>query len=610
MEYFSSECLARSAGPGNQLISTLIASLVTMHCNMSHPSMWPKDYGPTALEIGLEPYDFIVIGGGTSGSVVASRLSENPEFKVLLLEAGGDPPIESEIPGLTYKVFHTEGDWQYKTTSNQLSCMAMQDESCVWNRGKTLGGTSSMDSMLYSRGVSRDYDYWEHRGNSMWSWRDILPYFRKLENFRGPNQFNTLGTKGPVNIEAFWSPKDDQNMILEAANELGYKLVNDFLHDDYSPCYGWHYGMGKDGWRMSSAKAYLSGEKGNRPNLHVIKYAVAKEIGFTKNKKAEKVSFVYNGEHNLEAKAKREIIVSAGPIETPKLLMLSGIGPSTILKNQGITVIKDLQVGDNLQDHARVDLFCKFSQRFTQPAEIRKLDAIFNQVVHRFGSYGAPTLDVGGFINTKNSSRYPDIQFAFIPVANISDYARHYKETTLRGLVREVRDTDKVIVCSVILLRPKSRGHVRLQSSDYREQPLIIPNTFQKDVDVETMIQGIKQILRLEETETFHQFHAKFIKVRIPACNNERYRTVRYWECYVKHMSNTFYQPAGTAKMGPSSDPNSVVDAEMRVRGVRGLRVVDASIMPTMVSGPITGPTIMIGEKGADSIIEGWKDFQ
>ncbi|XP_037917080.1 glucose dehydrogenase [FAD, quinone]-like [Hermetia illucens] len=602
MDLINPVCESTSIGPANQLVTTLVTALFAAHCNMSTPSMWPKDFGPQAVIEGLGTYNFVIIGAGSAGSVVANRLSEDPNQKVLLLEAGDDPPIESEIPGLANSMLNTELDWQYPTISNGQSCQAFNDKSCTWNKGKVLGGTSTINGMIYARGNDRDYNEWKNQGNPSWGWYDVFRYFKRSENFRGENPNRVHGMRGPLRVQRFQSPKQIQSVILKAAKELGYNKVDDFA-DGNNMGFGYLHGTVANGRRVSSAKAFL---RSHRPNLQVIKHAVARKIYFNHEKEVEFVKFIYNEEMELVVNVGKEVIISAGSIETPKLLMLSGIGPGYHLKALGIPVVSNLMVGDNLMDHAKVSFFLKLRYTSNTPLEVRQMDDIFEQWVLHSGGLGVSIMDLGGYIDTTGRGAYPDVYIGFAPIMNITQVAGKYTEPTRSSLLNQSAPFDTILEVFITLLKPKSRGVVRLSSTDYRDKPIIMPNTFREESDVKRILRAIEKLYDFERTNTLMRVRGDFLKLNLPPCDVFEYKSSEYWECYVQYMSESGFDPVGTARMGPVSKKDSVVDPELCVKGVKGLRVIDASIMPTIVSGPTNAPAIMIGEKGADFIKDTW----
>ncbi|CAD7086666.1 unnamed protein product [Hermetia illucens] len=602
MDFLEPSCAARSLGPANDLLTTFVSSILALHCNISNPDLWPPDHGEDALQNGLDDYDFIVVGAGSAGSVVAGRLAEDTKNRVLLIEAGGDPPIESEIPALAWYALGSSIDWMYPTRTNGLSCLGMKNENCFWNKGKVLGGSHATNGMYYVRGNPRDYDNWEDQGNTSWDWNNVLQYFKKTENYKGPNRSSNHGTNGPMNVEPYQSPKLDQYMIGRAARELGYNKVDDFVDGPYIG-FGFTDGTLQNGRRITTAKAFLTKDT---PNLHVIKHAVARKIQFNRKLRAESVSFVYKGHYEMKARARKEIILSAGSVESPKLLMLSGIGPASHLKQLGIPVIKSLPVGNNLQDHIRIDVFMKLKYKHRMNLDVAILDSIFNQWVHRNGTFGMAGFDIVGFVDTDGNGYYPDIQYTFLPVDDASLFGANMKPHILQSLKNQIDPSDRIFSASVTLLRPKSRGYVRLQSTDYRDQPLIFPNYLDDKDDLRRTVRGIQKVVELVNTPTFQDLDAELLRLNLPECVSHVYQSKRYWECYAAHLSNTLWHPVGTTKMGPSTDKRAVVDSTLKVHGVKGLRVIDGSFMPTIVSGNTNAPIIMAAEKGADFVKAEW----
>lgn len=482
----------------------------------------------------------------------------------------------------------------------------MKNGVCYWPRGKLIGGSGSINAMLYVKGNRRDYDTWKDQGNKGWGWDDVLPYFEKsLRNESGAG----------LTLNKFENFDSMTEIIIEAAKELGNEILNDDFAENQDIGYCEIYGNHKNGRRASTAKSYLAAAK-DRPNLHVIKNAIAKKINLSSDGNTiESVTFVYNGEHEMTVKAKKEVVLSAGAIDTPKLLLLSGFGPKQHLNNLGIPVVRDLRVGDNLQDHVMIPMFYKIQEGTSKVlSEKDNLDNIYNYLIHQKGPLSTHGL-VGlvGFVNSNETSDspYPDIEYHHIPLLRQSPSfeivmnAFGYKSSIVNSF-RPAHERSNLFLTFVVLLNPKSSGSIRLKSSNYQDHPKIFANYLEDPEDVETLLRGVKYQLKFDETNAFKKEGGQFLAPSLPECDKFEFKSDDYLLCYMKYMSTTVYHPVGTAKMGPISDKTAVVDDRLCLKSVKGLRVVDASIMPKMISANTNAPTIMIAEKAADLIKEDW----
>uniref|UniRef100_A0A182MEM3 Glucose-methanol-choline oxidoreductase N-terminal domain-containing protein n=1 Tax=Anopheles culicifacies TaxID=139723 RepID=A0A182MEM3_9DIPT len=610
MEALMGQCASQSVGPANQLFGLLVQTILAAQCAISPPDMWPKDYGPTALARGLDEYDFVIVGAGSAGSVVANRLSENPDWKVLLLEAGGDPPIESEIPFLQIHLEKSNVDWAYYAESSdgtqgkeRTACRASTSpDGCFWPRGKMLGGSGAMNAMVYIRGNALDYDTWEAMGNAGWGWQHVLPYFRKSEDNPDAAMFDDgtfHGTGGYLAVSSTSGDSAKMEQLFEAIQEGGYEYLEDFNGED-------HIGFGRmqvniiNGTRCSPAKAFLVPIK-ERPNLDVIKNALVTKLEFDTNQRISSVRFILSEadttsvahQNELVVKVRRETILSAGAVNTPQLLMLSGIGREKDLKEFGISVVSDVPVGHKLQDHVTVPLFYRLYRSTATDFSLDRdmVAPTYDYLFHRTGpltEYGVNAFI--GFINTINSTDpYPNIQYHHMYSRKRSDIAgQWFRKMNLDGPVSNsiaaANDEADLLGAFVVLLKPKSWGHIKLRSGHMSDKPRIDAGYLTHRQDIQTLLQGIRAYQRIMATQAAKRMEAEPVRIDLLACQDKQYDSDAYWECYIRELSHTLYHPVGTAKMGPAEHPDSVVDSRLRVRGVKGVRVVDASIMPDIIA--------------------------
>lgn len=600
-----------TVGTGLWLIPLLIAGLTYYRYDLVDPESRPIDRYPLDAV-----YDFVIIGGGSAGAVVASRLSEIPDWKVLLLEAGPDENEITDVPSLSAYLQLTKLDWQYKTEPTGRACLAMKGARCNWPRGKVLGGSSVLNYMLYVRGNRHDYDYWESLGNPGWGYDQALYYFKKSEDNRNPYLGKTPyhGTGGLLTVqEAPWkSPL--VVAFVEAGTEIGYE--NRDINGEKQTGFMIAQGTIRRGSRCSTAKAFLRPVR-LRNNIHTAMNAhVTKILINPVSLKTVGVEFVRDGKRQV-VKARKEVILSAGAINTPQILMLSGIGPREHLKHVGIPVLKDLRVGDNLQDHVAMGGLTFLVDR--PVAIVQNRFSPVGLTLHYLANGKGPMTTLGGveglaFVNTKfanKSGTWPDVQFHMAPASINSDAGAQVRK--IFGLTDKVYDTVYKPIANKdawtimpLLLRPRSRGTVRLRSSNPFHKPLINANYFSDPHDITVLVEGVKIAMRVSEAKVFRQFGSRVHRLKLPGCQHLKFASDAYWECQIRHISMTIYHPVGTAKMGPEWDSNAVVDPRLRVYGIEGLRVIDASIMPTISSGNTNAPTIMIAEKGADLVKNDW----
>lgn len=534
----------------------------------------------------VKEYDYIVVGAGSAGCVLANRLSADPVNKVLLLEAGAkdwNPWIHVPV-GYFKTMHHPATDWCYMTESDK----GIDGRKLQWPRGKVLGGSSSLNGLLYVRGQKEDYDRWESLGNKGWSFKDVLPYFKKSEDQeRGADEYHGVG--GLLKVSDLRLRRPIADMFIKAAEQIGIPFNKDYNGAEQEGV-GYFQQTAHKGFRWSTAKGFLKPAR-NRSNLTVLTHAHTSRIIFDSidgsgdKPKAVGIEFLRKGSLK-KVKANKEIILSAGAIGSPQILQLSGVASTELLNKHNIPVVKELPgVGQNLQDHLQIRLVFKTKQNTLND----ELNSYFKQFkvglqyfLNRTGALTLAASQIVIFTKTKEELDRPDIQFHFQPLSadKPGDGVHPFSAFTT----------------SVCQLRPHSSGYLEIKSSDPLQHPAIHPNYLSDERDLKVAVESIKVARRIAEAPALA---AEIVDEFVPG---REYQTDEELLLAARKFSQTIYHPTSTCKMG--HDDMAVVDDRLRVHGIQGLRVADASIMPEITSGNTNAPAIMIGEKASDMILE------
>ena len=549
-----------------------------------------------------DEYDYIVVGGGAAGSVLASRLSEDKDKKILLLEAGGH---FDENPNFAYPIewpslLSTKHDWGYYTEPQEFSNFGFVGNRSYWPRGRVLGGSATINLMQYTRGSRYDFDEWASNGCTGWSYEEVLPYFLKSEDIQIDELKDSKyhGSGGPVAVSGGRAtPLAD--LYMQAGQELGYK-VTDYNGEDQE---GFNYIQvtTRNGLRSNAGINYLE-NTADRKNIHIATNSFVTKVDI-KDKEARGVYVIRRG-RKYYIRARKEVILASGAINSPQILMLSGIGPKDHLTEMGIDIVADLPVGQNLQDHQNIFIPSRINSSLSITDNVK--NSLWTKL--KFSLFGKGPLTVSGsdgsaflYLDESNrGKRSVELQIVFFS-AYLHDNFLNLKNELVDeyyGKHGNIEGFTTILVST----RPKFRGELKLKSKDPFDYPSLNPRYLSNPEDVTELIGGLRIWEKLMQTRTMKSLAVDLDEAKISFCSQYEFRTDAYWECFIRHLATTSYHPCCTVKMGADQDPTVVLDPQLRVKGIKGLRVVDTSVFPNVTVGNTQAPTIMIAEKIADVI--------
>ncbi|XP_068153346.1 glucose dehydrogenase [FAD, quinone] [Drosophila tropicalis] len=566
-------------------------------------------------------YDFIVVGAGAAGCALAARLSENPAWNVALLEAGGVENIAHLTPALAGQLQQTASNWGYHSVPQRLSCFGMNNRECALPRGKGLGGTSSINYMIYNRGNRRDFDAWSQNGNHGWSYEEVLPYFLRSEgaHLTGLEHSPYHNHSGPLSVEYVRFRTQIADAFVEASVESGLPRTD--YNGESQLGVSYVQATTQNGRRHSAYAAYIRPIRDYRPNLHIFPFSrVTKILIDPETKTAYGVEFNYQ-KKSFTFKARKEVILSAGAFNSPQLLMLSGIGPEDNLKAIGIPLIQALPVGKRLYDH-----MCHFGPTFVTnttgqsiftsrvtPAEVLSFLLAGNPATKLSSIGGVEALAFLKSPRSKLPQDWPDLELILVAGSLASDegtalkLGANFKDEIYNKVYRPLAVAQQDHFTLLVMhFHPASVGRLWLHDRNPLTWPKIDPKYFIAEEDVEYILDGIKATLRIAEMPALKAIGTKLLKHSVPGCEEYSFGSDDYWRCSIRTLSYTLHHQVATCRMGPENDPTSVVSPQLKVHGMRRLRVVDTSIIPLPPTAHTNAAAFMIGEKAADMIRSEW----
>ncbi|KAK5638297.1 hypothetical protein RI129_012592 [Pyrocoelia pectoralis] len=574
----------------------------------------------TGREDGPGVFDYIVVGSGSAGAVVANRLSEDPKVRVLLLESGGEPLFHTDKPVTASIEQFTRQNWNYLMEKQENFGLGLVDGIMGYPRGRVLGGTTVINYMIHIRGNKADYNRWANLGNPGWSYDEVLPYFRKSEDSTVKivdEEYRNHG--GLLTVSDVPYRTKSSHVFVKACEQAGYPYVDYNGKNQLGVSYV--QGALRRGRRCSAEKAFIRPAR-KRLNLQIrLNSHVAKVLIDSETKRAYGVEYLHGKDRHV-VNSSIEVILSAGAFHSPQILMLSGIGPRDHLADLGVPLIQDLPVGKKLYDHltflglaftVNKPIVGNFHQTFSLPS-------LFEFVLYGTG----PMTSLGGvealaYFKTNVTNyleEYPDMELIFVGGGLHTDYGLIYRRMfrlSDQSYYAFFKPLEKKYAYTILpmALHPKSYGYMKLRSKNPLDPPLFYGNYFTdpNNDDVKTFIGAIRESQRIMRTPAFQEYKAEQVKTQIPGCEGYEFDSDVYWECAIRHITSTLHHQIQTCKMGPPSDPEAVVDARLRVYGIERLRVIDTSVIPTTISAHVSAVGYMVGERGSDMIKEDYRTF-